>query len=179
MSRVAIYFQRNLTVSAFFLCLSILFLSPGICTKIFLVVKCINLDNRLVLAADLNIECWKSGGEHELFINYFWIFLFLYVIGIPFFVSILLVSNRKNIADPESPRHAEITNEFGTLFLQVCLVFDSFLISLSLLISPSLSSLSTTPLFSSFDGAPFAALGNLSAFVQIFRLRSSVGLKVQ
>jgi hypothetical protein len=42
----------------------------------------------------------------------------LWVVGIPLFVAILLVSHRKHLFDQDSPRHKEIIHEFGSLYLQ-------------------------------------------------------------
>ena len=97
----------------------LLILYPGLCTKIFGVVKCVEVEGGggLRLAADLAVVCGQ--GDHLTAMVQFWIFLMLWVVGIPLFVAILLVSHRKHLFDQDSPRHKEIIHEFGSLYLQV------------------------------------------------------------
>jgi hypothetical protein len=97
---------------------------PGLCTKIFGVVKCIEVEGGggLRLAADLSVQCYDPGGVHEKALVQFWIFLILWVVGIPLVVLGLLVTHKKHLFDAESPRHKEVIHEFGSLYLQVSLL---------------------------------------------------------
>ena len=90
---------------------------PGLCTKIFGVIKCIQVEGRWWLAADLSVECWKA--THNRAMVPFSVFLILWVVGIPLFVAGLLIRSRKHLFNKNSPRHREIIHEFGSLYLQV------------------------------------------------------------
>ena len=46
------------------------------------------------------------------------LFMVLYVVGVPLGVYFLLRMNRKHLFDESSPKHKQVTREFGTLFAQ-------------------------------------------------------------
>jgi hypothetical protein len=98
----------------------LLIMYPGLCSKIFSVVKCVEVKGGggLRLAADLSVECFEPGGAHEKALAQFWIFLVLFVVGIPLGVAALLVKHKKFLFDKDAPRHKEIIHEFGSLYLQ-------------------------------------------------------------
>jgi hypothetical protein len=99
--------------------LVILLLFPGLVTKIFSMFRCQTFDgieDKLLLVQDFSINCYY--GEHVTFSFVAWIFLLLYVLGIPFMIFFLLWSNKKYLHDIESKKHRMVKNSLGGLYLQ-------------------------------------------------------------
>lgn len=90
----------------------------GICTRIFQVLKCKNIEGHTVeiLHADYGVECF--GEEHLPMAILAWVCMVLYVIGVPIGVWVLLWVHKKHLFDPSQPKHQKVRREFGTLFEQ-------------------------------------------------------------
>ena len=93
-----------------------LIMYPGICTRIFQVLKCKSLEGfeDKILAADFTISCAGDGRPIE--VVYF--FMAVYVVGVPLSILIGLKCNRKHLYDKTSPKHEAINDELGTLYNQ-------------------------------------------------------------
>jgi len=128
------------------LLLGVLFLYPGLATKIFSVFRCKTIDGieGQVLVADFSIKCYDT--THVLYSAIAGAFLGVYIIGIPFFMFLVLWRNRKHLHMKEEDKNSNRTKQhlavkarYGGLYLQyepeywVSMVVESFVCSLVLL----------------------------------------------
>ena len=100
------------------LILIILFLFPGLSTKIFTMFKCKSIDGigGLILVEDFTQRC--GVGEHVLNAALGIVFLCFYVLGIPLTMLMLLWCNKRHLHDESSPRHRLIKSALGGLYTQ-------------------------------------------------------------
>jgi hypothetical protein len=120
-----------------FLNMILFLLYPGLAQRVFQVYKCTKVQEvpsvRIGLAQDMTIECHE--GVHAFHVAFATLFLVVYVMGIPAFMFYVLFSNRKEIHDKESPRHAALGKRFGSLYDQYESEFCcSFLVVLVVLV---------------------------------------------
>ena len=96
---------------------------PGLATKIFSVFRCksiVGIEGQL-LAADVSVVCHET--EHVTYLIVAGAFLGLYIIGIPFFMFIMLWRNRKHLhmkegAEEPTEEHLAVKAKLGGLYLQ-------------------------------------------------------------
>lgn len=69
-----------------------------------------------VLRADYNVVCGQD--HHASFEAAAWVFMFLYVAGVPLFIFFLLLSNRQHLHSPMSSKHAAVLREYGAIYSQ-------------------------------------------------------------
>ena len=101
----------------------ILFLYPGLATRIFSVFRCksiVGIEGQ-VLAADFSIKCYDT--THALYSAIAGAFLGLYIIGIPFIMFLMLWRNRKHLhmnkgEKEPTKEHLAIKAKLGGLYLQ-------------------------------------------------------------
>ena len=107
------------------LLLGVLFLYPGLATKIFSVFRCKTIDGieGQVLVADFSIKCYDAA--HALYSAIAGAFLGVYIIGIPFFMFLVLWRNRKHLHMKEEDKNSNRTKQhlavkarYGGLYLQ-------------------------------------------------------------
>jgi hypothetical protein len=102
--------------------LMILFLYPGLATKIFTVFRCKQIEgiDGEVLAADFSITCYET--EHSLYLVVAGASLGLYILGIPLVMFLVLWRNRDylHVSGEEEPtnKHKAIRAQLGGLYLQ-------------------------------------------------------------
>ena len=100
--------------------LAILLVYPGLATRVFNMFRCIEVDGveeGLVLASDFAVRCFR--GEHTYFATAGFIFLALYVIGIPLAMFLLLFKNRKHLHDDTNlEKHTSVQAYLGGLYQQ-------------------------------------------------------------
>ena len=99
--------------------LVILLLFPSLSTKLFSVFKCKSFDgieNSALLVQDYAINCHR--GEHVVFKYVAWVFLGLYIAGIPATMFLLLWCNKKHLHDASSIKHYKVKNSYGGLYMQ-------------------------------------------------------------
>ena len=86
--------------------LIVFILYPGICSKVFAMLKCRQVQSFDYLVADFSVACWKD--DHLQ--NLVWVFLslILFVLGIPLLVFVVLRRNRIYLYDEKSPKHGRI-----------------------------------------------------------------------
>ena len=107
----------------FYTVLLILFLYPGLATKIFSVFRCksiVGIEGQL-LAADVSVACHEI--KHVTYSIVAGAFLGLYIIGIPFFMFIMLWRNRKHLHMKEgeeepTKKNLAVKAKLGGLYLQ-------------------------------------------------------------
>ena len=100
-----------------------LFLYPGLATKIFSVFRCksiVGIEGR-VLVADFSIRCYDT--KHALYLIVAGAFLGLYIIGIPCIMFLMLWRHRKHLHVKEgeeeaTQEHLAIKAKLGGLYLQ-------------------------------------------------------------
>ena len=99
--------------------LIILFLYPGICTRVFSLMRCIHVDgvdDGMVLEADFAVRCFK--GEHLFYSIVGFICMALYVVGIPAVMLLLLFKNRAHLHNKDDPKNKEVEAFLGGLYTQ-------------------------------------------------------------
>ena len=107
----------------FFTVLLILFLYPGLATKIFSVFRCksiVGIEGQL-LAADVSVVCHDT--KHVTYLIMAGAFLGLYIIGIPVVMFLMLWRNRKHLhmnkgEKEPTKEHLAIKAKLGGLYLQ-------------------------------------------------------------
>jgi uncharacterized membrane protein len=110
--------------------LVVLLLFPGLSTKVFQMWKCQRIDGieQHLLVQDFSISCYE--GEHVIYSLLAVTFLFVYVLGIPLIIFVLLWRNRKHFFDEKSPKHHWVKTALGGLFTQcefcVCVLSVAF-----------------------------------------------------
>jgi len=103
-----------------------LLLFPGLSTKIFQMWKCQSVDGieaGRMLVQDFSMICGQ--GEHVGFTVIAIGFLFLYIIGIPVTMFVLLWKNKEHLHDKDSPKHHLVETALGGLYTQ-CTSFVCF-----------------------------------------------------
>lgn len=111
-------FYREVSVKTVFGMMLLLY--PRLSTSVFSVFRCDQVKgvkDELFLADDYNVVCWSD--HHMRGVVVAIIGLFVYVIGFPLGIFVILYRNRSDLWDPESPRHKEIKYELGGLYEQV------------------------------------------------------------
>ena len=108
-----------------------LMLYPGICTKLFSILKCISLPalktaegehSGLVMAASYEVECWTGPHQEATIIAI--IAIFVWVLGIPAGIFCMLFRHRHVLyihdgaTDKEIAEHEDAVAEYGTVYLQ-------------------------------------------------------------
>jgi hypothetical protein len=98
--------------------LVILLIYPGLSTKIFTIFKCKTIEGipGSLLVEDYNQKCHE--GEHVAYMLVGFIFLCLYVLGIPLIMFLLLWRNKKHLHDESSPKHHLIKQALGGMYTQ-------------------------------------------------------------
>ena len=77
------------------------------------------IDQKEYLASDFNVQCWGSDGKHKSSVVIAIICLFVYVIGVPLAILVLLFINRAHLHDTTSKRHEKVVYFLGGLYNQV------------------------------------------------------------
>jgi hypothetical protein len=103
------------------LVLVILMAYPSLATRIFSLFRCIEVDgveDGLVLAADFGVRCLK--GDHVYYAIMGFVFMGIYVLGIPLAMFVLLFRNRKYLHDEKRYplKHREVKAYLGGLYQQ-------------------------------------------------------------
>ena len=105
------------------LLLGVLFLYPGLATKIFNVFNCkiINGIGGKVLAADFAIKCYEE--KHSIYLIVAVAFLLVYILGIPLAMFVVLWRNRnhlhfENESEELTKKHLAMRARLGGLYLQ-------------------------------------------------------------
>ena len=97
----------------------LLIMYPGICTRIFQVLKCKTIGGVAeVLQADFSIVCGGAGVQDGRPLEIVVLFMGLYVVGLPLGILIALKCNRAHLYDVHSPKHDAVNDEYGTLYNQ-------------------------------------------------------------
>ena len=98
--------------------LMILILYPGICNRIFTTFRCQSIEGveGQVLSIEFATKCHE--GKHLMFASLAVVFLFVYVLGIPFSMFLILFQNRKALHDANHPKHESIRYQFGGMYSQ-------------------------------------------------------------
>ena len=109
--------EIKVTTSKAFI-LAVLLLFPGLSTKIFQMFKCQQIDGieGALLVQDFSVTC--NQGDHVMYTMLAMTFCFLYILGIPAFMFLLLWRNRKHLHDEDSPNHYWIKTALGGLYVQ-------------------------------------------------------------
>ena len=101
----------------------IMLIFPGLATKIFTMFKTVQVHglnsethSGYVLAADYEIEAF--GSEHMPYIVAAFVFLGIYVLGIPLAIFLILWKNKKHLHNEKSPRHEIVKFALGGLYSQ-------------------------------------------------------------
>ena len=90
-------------------------LYPGMSVKIFQMFKCREFDQKeWYLVADLSIRCYQ--GMHAVFLLVAVVCVFVFVIGIPLLVFLLLHCNRSALYDPSHKDHTSMVRQYGSMF---------------------------------------------------------------
>ena len=101
------------------LILMTLLMFPGLSTKVFSMFKCQKIDGieeGRLLVEDFSQFC--NEGEHFIYSIISISFLFVYILGIPATMFMLLWCNKKHLHDEESLRHHYVETAFGGLYTQ-------------------------------------------------------------
>jgi hypothetical protein len=116
--------------------LIVLLLFPGLSTKIFQMWKCQTIEGieKALLVQDFSVTCHE--GEHVGYTLLAVTFLFVYVLGIPLIMFMLLWRNRIHLFDEDSPKHRWVKTALGGLFVQCefvycCVLFVLLIFSMS------------------------------------------------
>ena len=72
--------------------------------------------NHMFLVSDFSVDC--ASEKHIIFIILAVAFLFVYIIGIPLIIFVVLYKNRKHMYDTSSSMHEAVRYEFGGLYEQ-------------------------------------------------------------
>ena len=92
-------------------------LYPSIGNKITRIFKCHKVGHRYFLEADMAIECY-TGQHATLMIPLAWLFMGLFIFGIPLYTLNTLRRNLAYLHDTTHEKHEELKDELGTLYLQ-------------------------------------------------------------
>ncbi len=100
--------------------LAILLVYPGLATRVFNMFRCIKVDgvdNGLVLASDFAVRCYRD--EHVYYAAAAFVFMVIYVVGIPLAMFLLLYRNRKHLHDDTNlEKHTAVKAYLGGLYQQ-------------------------------------------------------------
>merc|ERR1711865_319190 len=100
----------------------LLFMYPGLATRCFQMFKCSSFDGVAfdVLEADPSMVCY--GDDHRVYLTLSFVFIFIYVIGVPLIMFVVLWKNKKNLYVLEgteaTERQKEVEFEFGSMYTQ-------------------------------------------------------------
>merc|ERR1719272_249609 len=100
----------------------VLFMYPGLATRCFQMLKCSSFHGVAyqVLEADPSMVCWEDG--HALYVTLSFVFICIYVIGIPLIMFVVLWRNKKHLYVEEgkeaTERQKEVEFEFGSMYTQ-------------------------------------------------------------
>ncbi len=95
----------------------ILFIYPGLCEKIFTVLRCktiVGIDDGDVLVADWAMRCHQ--GDHLVYSALAFVFGILYVAGCPLGMLYVLYRNRKALYDESHPDHHHVFYMYEGLY---------------------------------------------------------------
>jgi hypothetical protein len=95
--------------------LLVLFMYPGICTRIFNVLRCDAIEGEYYPALDYSIVCWQ--GAHMDTVVAAVICLVAYVVGVPASIFWVLYKNRRALHDESHPKYKEMKFELGGLYV--------------------------------------------------------------
>merc|ERR1712093_610720 len=96
--------SRSIARAAHLANMVVFVLFPGICAKVFAVLKCKQIIDKSYLVADFSVECWV--GEHRRQAAWALVCLVVYVIGIPATTLFILCRNRRHLYDITSPKYS-------------------------------------------------------------------------
>jgi hypothetical protein len=92
-------------------------LYPALATRIFSMFQCDAVEGvpgLTFLVSDYSVDC---GSEERIgFVILAVVFLFVYIIGVPLTIFVVLFKNRNHLYDTSSPMHAAVRYEFGGLY---------------------------------------------------------------
>ena len=100
----------------------VLFMYPGLATRCFQMFKCSSFDGVAydVLEADPSMVCY--GDDHFVYLILSFVFIFIYVIGIPLTMFVVLWRNKKHLYVKEgkeaTERQKEVEFELGGMYTQ-------------------------------------------------------------
>ena len=100
----------------------VLFMYPGLATRCFQMFKCSSFRGVAyqVLEADPSMVCWQD--DHQVYVMLSFVFIFIYVVGIPLIMFVVLWKNKKHlyVAEGKEPteRQQEVEFEFGSMYTQ-------------------------------------------------------------
>ena len=95
----------------------LLFIYPGLCEKVFTMLRCKTIDgisDGQVLVADWSVRCGQ--GEHVMYSALAFVFMGVYILGIPLTMLILLSRNRAALYDKSHPNHKDVYYRLGGLY---------------------------------------------------------------
>jgi hypothetical protein len=92
-----------------------IFLYPGVCTRIFGLLRCDEVEGRAYMSLDYSVACWQ--GDHGGMVVAAIVCLIVYVIGVPVTIFGVLYKNREALHDEAHPRHKAMKFEVGGLFM--------------------------------------------------------------
>merc|ERR1711865_90868 len=100
----------------------VLFMYPGLATRCFQMFKCSSFDGVAyqVLEADPSMVCWED--DHKVYSMLSFVFVCIYVIGIPLIMFVVLWKNKKHLYVEEgqeaTEKQQEVEFEFGSMYTQ-------------------------------------------------------------
>merc|ERR1712166_612213 len=100
----------------------VLFMYPELATRCFQMFKCSSFRGVAyqVLEADPSMVCWEDG--HALYVTLSFVFICIYVIGIPLIMFVVLWKNKKHLYVEEgqeaTEKQQEVEFEFGSMYTQ-------------------------------------------------------------
>ena len=108
-----VIFLRELQWSSMLSLIFPVIVYPSLCSKIFLVFKCEQIGSKWYLSQDRSVGCNSS--QHAPYQMVAGILIFVYVIGIPLLLLIVLLRNRTLIKT-----HPERPTLQASIFLPIC-----------------------------------------------------------
>ena len=104
-------------------------LYPGLAQRIFQAFRCTPTayfpEETWHLTSDLNIRCFIAGesgaaasemARHSSLMASATVFMFVYVVGIPLFMFLVLFTNRKVLHNPKHPKFDKLSKRFGSFY---------------------------------------------------------------
>ena len=124
--------RRGLTIKMFTGIL--LFIYPNLCQKVFTMFRCKEIPGieGQVLLADWSVRC--NEGEHVMFSMLAFVFLGLFIMGIPSFMLFVLCRNRAHLHDDKSEHKEAMMYQYGGLYAQCQSSFSFVLFRFVLLV---------------------------------------------
>lgn len=104
-------------------------LYPGLAQRIFQAFRCTPTayypEETWHLTSDLNIRCYIAGESgdaasemtrHSSLMTSATVFMFVYVVGIPLFMFLVLFTNRRVLHNPTHPKFDKLSKRFGSFY---------------------------------------------------------------